>query len=82
MFHEDAPNAVYVHCYDHRLNLVIVDAVKSVKLADKVFSFLEELYNFMSSHVPYELFVTKQKELYPDTLVKKPKRLSETRWSC
>ncbi|XP_066975348.1 zinc finger MYM-type protein 1-like [Macrobrachium rosenbergii] len=31
---EAAPEAPYIHCYDRCLNLVIVDVVKSVKIAD------------------------------------------------
>lgn len=38
------PHAIYVHCYAHTLNLVLVDAVKSVQLAVEFFVHL-----FMSS---------------------------------
>ncbi|XP_066952484.1 zinc finger MYM-type protein 1-like [Macrobrachium rosenbergii] len=31
---ELTPQAVYIHCYNHRLNLIIVDCVRSVRLAD------------------------------------------------
>ena len=74
LFKEVAPRAEYTHCYNHRLNLVIVDCVKSVKLANKFFAFLESLYVFMSSLVPHELFVKKQ-EMYPRQQVKKVKKL-------
>ena len=45
---ELAPQSVYIHCYNHRLNLVIVDSVKCVQLADSFFSFEQEIYKFMS----------------------------------
>ena len=36
-----APNAFYVHCYAHTLNLVVVDSVKMVPYATEFFSLLE-----------------------------------------
>ena len=45
---ELAPQSVYIHCYNHRLNLVIVDSVKCVQLADSFFSLQQEIYKFMS----------------------------------
>lgn len=79
---ENAPHAVYIHCYNHRLNLVIVDSVKSVRMAENFFSFLEELYVYMTAHVPYEIFLTKQKELFPGKQTRTLKKLSDTRWAC
>ena len=38
-----APHAIYIHCYAHTLNLVLVDAVKSVQLAVEFFALLESL---------------------------------------
>ena len=40
--------AFYVHCNTHCLNLVLIDAVKSVPEAVNFFSLLQELYNFVS----------------------------------
>ena len=40
---EVAPKALYIHCTAHRLNLVLVDCVKSVTLAADFFSILETL---------------------------------------
>ena len=36
--------ALYFHCYCHRLNLVIVDCIKSVPAAAEFFVLLEALY--------------------------------------
>ena len=41
---EVAPSALYIHCTAHRLNLVLVDCVKSVRPAADFFSLLETLY--------------------------------------
>ncbi|XP_066953333.1 zinc finger MYM-type protein 1-like [Macrobrachium rosenbergii] len=81
---ELAPQAVYIRCYNHRLNLIIVDSVRSVRLADSFFSFLEEIYTFMSSHThhAHEIYLAKQKELFPNKQIRSLKRLSDTRWSC
>ena len=40
---EIAPQAVYVHCYAHCLNLVLVDCTKSVPDASEFFSLMETL---------------------------------------
>ena len=37
-----ASNAVYVHCYAHRLNLVLVDVCKTVPAARDFFHCLNE----------------------------------------
>jgi len=41
-----APNAVYVHFYAHRLNLVLVDVCKTVPAAREFFALLERIYVF------------------------------------
>ena len=46
---EFAPNAVYIHCYAHVLNLALVDSVKSIGEASEFFHLLEALYVFVSS---------------------------------
>ena len=52
---EFAPKAVYVHCYVHTLNLVLVDSVCNVQLA------VESLYVFISTTKAHTIFVEKQK---------------------
>ncbi|XP_066981185.1 zinc finger protein 862-like [Macrobrachium rosenbergii] len=83
LFREEvAPEATNIHCYNHRLNLMIVDVVKSVKIADQFFGLFESIYVFMSSAVLHELFLQKQNKLYPDNQPQKLKKLSDTRWAC
>ena len=60
--------AVYVHCFAHKLNLVLRDSCKVVTIVD-VF----ELYVFMSSSVPNAIYSKKSNVTI--------KRLCETRWS-
>ena len=42
------PQAVYVHCYAHRLNLVLVDVVKRLPVASNFFALMEAVYVFLS----------------------------------
>lgn len=79
---EVAPNAVYVHCYAHRLNLVVVDVCKDIPLARQFFALLERLYVFCSHSVPHQRWVEVQKQLYPQDAPRQLQRLSDTRWAC
>ena len=79
---EIAPEAVYVHCYAHCLNLVLVDCTKSVSDASEFFSLLETLYVFMSTSKVHTLYLQQQSELYPTKQVRQLQRLSDTRWAC
>lgn len=79
---EIAPTAIYIHCYAHTLNLVLVDCVKMIPDAIEFFSLLESLYVFISSTKAHALFMQKQKELYPHKQPYQLQRLSDTRWAC
>lgn len=58
-----APQAIYIHCYAHVLNLVLVDSVKGNQSARELFVLLELLYVFMSSSKAHVIFMEKQKAL-------------------
>ena len=81
-FREEVPQALYIHCHAHRLNLVLVDCVHNVKTAAEFFETVQMLYNFFSGSVVHDLFLKKQKELEPKAQRVELKRLSDTRWSC
>ena len=71
--------AYYIHCFCHRLNLVIVDVVNSVKSVGNMLGLFKQLHPFLSSstfHVRWE----EKQELHG---VKKMEigRFSNTRWS-
>ena len=75
--------ALYVHCYAHRLNLVVVDTVKSLVSANDFFSLLQKLYILMSSAAVLPIFLEVQKRHYPKRSERTTlKRLSDTRWTC
>ena len=77
-----APLAAYVHCYAHRLNLVLVDSCKSILAATEFFALLERLYVFTSGSLMHQMWVDAQKELYPNEPPRQLQRLSDTRWCC
>jgi hypothetical protein len=48
-FRERHPEAVYLHCYAHELNLVLCHACKAIPEATNFFDLLESLYSFFSA---------------------------------
>lgn len=81
-FQREVPQALYVHCHAHRLNLVLSDCVSNVQAAGDFFEAVQVLYNFFSGSVVHNLFLQKQKELEPTQAPVELKALSETRWAC
>lgn len=77
LLREEELQAVYVHCMNHRLNLVIVDVCKAVKPARNFFAPLECLYIFMSGSLMHSLFLDVQKRL--GLSIVELQRLSDTR---
>ena len=79
---ELVPQAIYVHCHAHCLNLVLVDCVKSITQASDFFSVVQSLYVFMSANKSHTLFIKQQSVLHPDKQPRELQRLSDTRWAC
>ena len=83
---EVCPKAIYVHCYAHRLNLVVISSVFSIPKAGAFFDKLAALHKFFSATVPHDRFVQTQHQLREnvkeaDALrMKELKSLSKTRW--
>ncbi|XP_072010692.1 zinc finger MYM-type protein 1-like [Engystomops pustulosus] len=80
-FQENHPEAIYVHCYAHELNLVLCYTCKAVPEAKDFFETLETLYAFFTtSLVHHNKFTDVQSSLGlgASQLV----QLSDTRWSC
>lgn len=50
------PQARYIHCFAHRLNLVLVDVCKTVHAMRDFFSLLQELYVFLTSSAVLPVF--------------------------
>ena len=77
-----APNAIYVHCHAHCLNLALVDCVRNVQEASEFFALMELFYVFTSSTKAHMLYIKKQTELHPGKQTRQLQRLSDTRWAC
>ena len=76
------PQAVYIHCNAHCLNLALVDSVKGVKVAAEFFVLLQTLYVFMSCSKAHVKYINWQKQLHSDKQPHQLQRLSDTRWAC
>ena len=76
----EAPLANYVHCFNHRLNLVVVDVLKNIKKAADFFVILQKLYVFISGSAVQMKWIQLQKDMNLKPL--QMKKLSDTRWSC
>ncbi|XP_042907739.1 zinc finger MYM-type protein 1-like [Parasteatoda tepidariorum] len=71
------PNAEYVHCATHNLNLVINDGVSSCVETQIFFVTLQDLYNFFGSSIKRWDLLSKFTDESDTTL----KKLNPTRWS-
>ena len=71
-----APQAVYVHCYVHCLNLALVDTAKKIPEA------ADFLYAFLGTSKAHEIYTQQQSKLRTNNQIRKLKHLSDTRWAC
>lgn len=82
LFKKEVPQAVYIHCYNHRLNLVIVDVCKKIPEGKGFFDLLETLYIFVSGSSIHSIFKEIQQQLNPKQEPIELKRICYTRWSA
>lgn len=72
---------IYIHCYAHRLNLVVVDTARGIKEVDNFFGLMEAVYRFFSvSSLRHGRFVQAQKD--KNVRIMEIPSLSDTRWVC
>ena len=64
------------------MNLVLVDACKSVREAREFFSLLEKLYVFTSGSLMHIRWLEVQRRLNPSEPPRQLQRLCDTRWAC
>ena len=74
------PQAVYVHCYAHCLNLVLIDVVKRLPVASNFFALMEAVYVFLSSSEAHKIFLSSQQSQGGREI--RLRKQSDTRWSC
>lgn len=78
---ETHPNAIYIHCLAHKLNLVVVDSCANVSTAKTFFNGIEALYIYFSQpghHAPLQ----KLQNTLGISTSREMGSLSTTRWSC
>ena len=82
-------SALFVHCYAHVLNLVIVDAMTSNTTARDFFGTLQNLYVFIQTCTKrHAIYSEQQAEIHANSRSAKSfqvhtlKSLCETRWAC
>jgi hypothetical protein len=66
LFRDEVPRAIYVHCYNHRLNLITVDICKNLSHGKLFFDFLETLFVFMSGSAVHSQFIETQRQINPE----------------
>lgn len=68
----------YIHCYAHKLILVLVDAAKKVNTLDELIGLLEAIYAFQSSStIRHDAFIKSQEKC---TNIMQLPQHCETRW--
>ncbi|KAL4090434.1 hypothetical protein QTP88_025270 [Uroleucon formosanum] len=75
------PRAIYVWCFSHVLNLVVVDTCDSCKETRNFFGNIQSLKEFMRARKRTALFLEYQKKFYPDKRPLRMKTFSTTRWT-
>jgi len=81
LFRQEVPQAIYVHCYNHRLNLVISDVCKNIATVKMFFDIVENLYVFVSGSAIHSKFMEIQTIMKCRPAVEF-KRMCLTRWTA
>ena len=79
-FKEICRRVFYIHCNGHILNLVLIDAAKSITTSRNSFGIIAQLHKFIEGsskrHAVFEAFQIEGMKAFS------LKKLSDTRWSC
>jgi len=78
---EKNPRAIYVWCFSHILNLVVVDTCDTSKTMRNFFGDLQSLIAFLRARKRTAIFLNNQKICYPEERVCRMKNFSSTRWT-
>ncbi|KAL4135465.1 hypothetical protein QTP88_007071 [Uroleucon formosanum] len=73
--------AIYIWCFAHLLNLVVIDTADSSLLIRQFFGDLQGIIAFMRARKRTAKFVDCQKKLQPTKRIQKIKLFSNTRWT-
>ncbi|KAL4153970.1 hypothetical protein QTP88_001803 [Uroleucon formosanum] len=81
LIQKENDKAIYVWCFAHRLNLVIVDTADASTDTKNFFGDLQALVNFMRARKRTAEFVKSQKLFQPLKRVRSMKNFSDARWT-
>ena len=70
-----APQAIYINCFAHILNLVLVHSTTNVKSTAEFFALLESLYVFISHAKAHAIFISQQNKLHHNKQKRELQRL-------
>jgi len=76
------PNAVYVHCCAHNLNLIICDAAKSSGNAMRFFETIQSVFNFFGGSAPRWASLALGEDNATTVRKKVLKKVCATRWEA
>ncbi|XP_060846063.1 zinc finger MYM-type protein 1-like [Rhopalosiphum padi] len=81
LIQKENPRALYIWCFAHQLNLVIVDTCDCCEDTRNFFGEVQSLVAYMRARKRTAVFVNCQKELNPTERVRRLKHFSDTRWA-
>ncbi|XP_063615327.1 zinc finger MYM-type protein 1-like [Penaeus indicus] len=76
------PEAIYIHCYAHELNLVLCHTCKAVTEAVELFALLESVYSFFTTSLVNHHSKFKDAQSRLGLAAVELVQLSNTRWAC
>lgn len=77
----EARSAIYIHCFAHRVNLVVVEVCRAERFSG-LFQVCQDLHRFLASSIVNPVFKKSQKGSNPAKQPRMVPSLSETRWVC
>jgi len=75
------PKAIYIWCFAHQLNLVVIDTCDCCEDTRNFFGEVQSLVTYLRARKRTSTFVKIQKELYPKERVLRLRNFSDTRWT-
>lgn len=78
---EKNPNAIYVWCFAHVLNLVVVDTCDKCLSVRNFFGEVQSLISYMRARKRTAIFLEQQTKCYPSERPCRIKNFSTTRWT-
>ncbi|KAF4649386.1 hypothetical protein FOL47_002124, partial [Perkinsus chesapeaki] len=77
----EARSAIYIHCFAHRVNLVVVEVCRAERFSG-LFQVCQDLHRFLASSIVNPVFKKSQQDSNPGKQPRMVPSLSETRWVC